>query len=1506
MKAEILQVLPAIINGESLLAKEQEQAIKGVQQIQKLIERKGLSTGELDEARTWVQQIQELIKPKGLSADEQDEVIKRVPQIQELIERGGLPVKGQMQANWVEQIQELIKRGWLSDTEQRQALEEVQQIQELIEREWLSPAEQEQALEGVRQIQELIESERSEQEGASKWLKQIQGIIERGGLSANDLEQESKGVEPIQKLIERGGLSDDELEEARTWVKLILESIQRGGLHDDEQERASKWPKQIIERGELSTIEQEQVSNWAKPIQKLIECGGLSANEQEQVRTSVNQIQELIKGGVLSAKEQEQASTWVKQIQELIERGGLSADVRKQTSDWVNRTNKSIEGESLSAAKQKQAPKDVQQIQELIKSLELPKIKQWLTLRKIKKIPKLIEGRLIASDKNKAVKYIKKIQDSINSKDLPKEERETVKWLEKLHKLIKGEGLSTAEQKQALKEVQQLQELIEGKGLSAAEQEQAREGVKQIQDLIKRGWLSAAEQKYVRTWAKQIQELIERKGLSTEEQEQVRTWVNQIQNLIKRKGLSTEEQEQVNTCVKQIQELIERGWLSATEQKQARTWVKQIQKRIERKGLSAEEQKQVRWFARGSNVFALGFYFLLALIFFFEVIFSGKTYESPDAQTATALATQLQKKESLPLWSPYIFCGMPSFASLMYAPFVYMPSFVLQFLFKELSYPLHYVFAGFGVFLFLRRKAVNLWPALLGGLAFMFTPYLVTMLVFGHGSQMMTAAYLPWALWAVDWLIEEFSSRNWRSWLNWRSVGVAGLILGFQLQRGHVQISYYILMLVGFYLLYHLITVLRQKDFERLRSILLGFSIALMLAVGLAVNLYWPLQEYTPYSIRGTPPISQAQTGVSDTGVGFEYATQWSFSPREMMTFLVPSFYGFGGQTYWGDMPFTDYPNYMGILILVLAVIALLYRRESTTRFLGWVIVIALFISFGKNEAFSIIGFVLLALWIIYLVLWILSVIQPQWTTAYFWNNVLSRFKSYKKFGTIFLLGATFLYLMIFNTSPILLYHLFYNFLPYFNKFRVPVMILIVVQMSVAILAGLGLQKLIETLNDAANDEKRKPELLKYINTMKGVIALLVLAGLIYSAFQIFSNLASSRFSQANLAGLRTDMFIRDGLLRFIVVALGFLLFGYILKNSKKSNLLALGTITITLFDLGLVDYNLNNPQPKRDIESDLKKADDTIRFLKDDTSRFRIYPIGELFGENGFAAFEIESIGGYHPAKPRAYQDLLDASRIDSDFILKYIDQGRPELQAQIPAEVRQKDSWLLDLLNVKYILNRYSYPLSGLNFDSTCTKFYKYHNQQIPLQIYRRKTLPRAYFVDSLEYKPQMSEALKRLMSNNFNPHKSVILGELSKDEFSKLEETLQPNHAATDTANITQYELDRIVIETQKNAYPHILVLSDNYYPRGWKAYTYTKIDEKTEERERPIYRANYCFRAVYVPAGTDRVEFRFESTAHIWGRRISFAALFFAMALACGGWVTSKVRGFVKGRGQNSTP
>src|SRR5262245_45083518 len=392
-----------------------------------------------------------------------------------------------------------------------------------------------------------------------------------------------------------------------------------------------------------------------------------------------------------------------------------------------------------------------------------------------------------------------------------------------------------------------------------------------------------------------------------------------------------------------------------------------------------------------------------------EIVFQDKVFVSGDSRAAASFAAvgegSLAEGEC-PAWNPYMFCGMPSYASMSYTPWVYPVNWIIKPFRRVLPLPeytwllVHTLATGLGVFLLLRDRGVRASISITAGILMMWMPNLVAIGAYGHGSQACAVAYLPFAL--------LFWDRFWRGQNPTMNAAALAITLGFSMLRSHLQVSYYTYALIALHLLFFGVTALIDAARHRaaggplpaplaarLRpggsatwgSALgdIGYSasvLAIVAGVSLLICavLYLPVQDYAQYSIRGASDAG---------GLDYGYATSWSLHPSEMLTFLIPFSFGFGKELYLGHMPFTDYPNYLGLVVLTFAVVAALRVRTRFVGFLVFVAVVATLVSFGK-----------------------------------------------------------FL--------PVL-YDPLFKFAPYFSKFRVPVMVLIVQQLAVILLFGIGL-----------------------------------------------------------------------------------------------------------------------------------------------------------------------------------------------------------------------------------------------------------------------------------------------------------------------------------------------------------------------------------------------------------------------------------------------------------------
>ena len=320
-------------------------------------------------------------------------------------------------------------------------------------------------------------------------------------------------------------------------------------------------------------------------------------------------------------------------------------------------------------------------------------------------------------------------------------------------------------------------------------------------------------------------------------------------------------------------------------------------------------------------------YALWIILFFYPVIFYDNIFGSGDTLNPYSvdhiLGIYKEKINSWPLWQPWIFSGMPTMEAFTYVNELYFPTKIMIGLgISDLNIQLiHLVFSGLGMYLLLEQFKLSKLIAFSIGLLWILNPYLITMIVFGHGSQMMTAAYIPWILYAINRL---------RYSLSIESMCMLALLIGLQLQRGHVQIAYYSLMLAGAYFCYSLI-----MDHKNKRKYILYFILSCSLGFLLASHIYYPSLDYLGNSIR------------SGGDNHYQYATNWSMHPKEMITYIFPHYYGFGGTSYSGYMPFTDYPNYVGFFVILSSFFSFIRLNKKKIFFIV-ILLLSVLLSFGK------------------------------------------------------------------------------------------------------------------------------------------------------------------------------------------------------------------------------------------------------------------------------------------------------------------------------------------------------------------------------------------------------------------------------------------------------------------------------------------------------------------------------------------------------------------------------
>lgn len=779
------------------------------------------------------------------------------------------------------------------------------------------------------------------------------------------------------------------------------------------------------------------------------------------------------------------------------------------------------------------------------------------------------------------------------------------------------------------------------------------------------------------------------------------------------------------------------------------------------------------WFEKYSDkkkdVICILILFGLILFLFHKIIFGNMLFAvagdtAAHNSWAEALNHIRETEHVEPLWVPYIFSGMPVFAGLLFPrnvnylePIIQLPGRLL-FLNGEMSwFVLHFFLMGLFMYMLARQLGFSQLPSLVAAITLMINPFAIGLAEVGHGSKLITLSYVPLLFLAAHRLMAK---------KDLLSFALLAVVSGTMILSRHPQIAFYGFLLVGTYQLYDFVLGIRHRSLEGAIKISL---FALAVTVGFALSAYesLPTVEYANYSIRGG-----SETGVSK-GLDYDYATNWSFHPLETLTYVVPSFFGFSSSydidvqgreqsmpLYWGWMPFTDGPVYIGIVPLFLGILALIYNRNKLALWLGLLSLFVLMLSFGRH------------------------------------------------FG--------------------LVYNLMFNYFPYFNKLRVPVIILYLIPITFGLLAANGATFLMD-LNSASKavDVPKMKKRMKLYALMAAGIVLLAFVGKsglnsFLSDFMFKSDIDRQWEQQYGLAGVK---FLHDK--RFEVFwnyfvwssCLSVGCFGLIaayLNRKIQSTAMIFGFVALLGLDLCLIDMKYINPVPREAAVVPFRD-DATIRSLEaeSDTTAFRVLPIWGLREfDNTLMNFHLQMITGYSPAKLKIYQETIDSC-------------------------FTRGNQKVFNMLNVKYYLAKQT-GSDGI--------------ERIGAQL-NPDALARAWFVDTFVVSSSKAETFRIMNSAGWEPRQTAIL---EKEPSSRMVKPTGP------VVSIASYASSEISIRTV-NAGSSLLVLSEIYYPAGWKAY----IDSQETE----IYKTNFILRSIVVPSGEHSVSFRFEPQSYQTGAAIS---------------------------------
>lgn len=625
---------------------------------------------------------------------------------------------------------------------------------------------------------------------------------------------------------------------------------------------------------------------------------------------------------------------------------------------------------------------------------------------------------------------------------------------------------------------------------------------------------------------------------------------------------------------------------------------------------------------RIETLLALALLAIVPFVFYWSMVVRDLEPVAADTQAHKpigAWAREFHESEGRPPeWIPSIFSGMPSYGSFLYIPRpeANLLGQLLQTLegSRGARYALLFAVAGLAAFGFFRRQRFSRVASTTAALGYSLTPYFTGLVAAGHSTKLEALALAPLVLLAFDLLLDR--PGPWTT----AFLGYAVALLAW---ANHPQILYYLAIVLVLYGLGRWGLEARRDWISAHGLRIIGFgALAALVAGTLVATPYLVIHEYTPHSIRGAASALAANPG--ETGVGWEYATAWSYPPQELIAFLFPAWFGLAGSTYWGHLPFTQSTHYVGILFLLLAGIGVWKGAAPRKWIWGGLSVLLLLIGFGSYLPLVYRPlYELLPLFDRFRVPSMIYALLPLTLgtlvcsgldeTRRFLSAAAATPKSGRsgrrgpRVGSALLPGG--------GSSPPL---------------RVGLFSLVAVLLAWALFAALA------QATQGGPDGFLRPqevagrgaEMLRLVQAERRDL----LFGSLTHGFLLLA-MTAAVVAVAGVAALRRG-----------------------LTDAQRGTWAAALLGLLVVADVWRVDRQFYTPEPTESAQ-ELLPHPGAAAFLAAQPGPFRILPLPPHLASNSFVTAGLESIGGYQPAKLRIYQDLMDAGILSAPGVLRMLD---------------------------------------------------------------------------------------------------------------------------------------------------------------------------------------------------------------------------------------------------------
>lgn len=800
------------------------------------------------------------------------------------------------------------------------------------------------------------------------------------------------------------------------------------------------------------------------------------------------------------------------------------------------------------------------------------------------------------------------------------------------------------------------------------------------------------------------------------------------------------------------------------------------------------------------DVLAVVLFALISFAYFFPADIEGKILYRHDSAASKGLGREMAEYKAqtgeVTRWMNSVFSGMPTYQSAPEYTSTKGVQGALSVYHLFLPENVWYVFAYLlGFYILLRAFDFRQSLAVLGSIIWAFSTYFLIIIAAGHIWKVMALAYLPPMIAGVV--------LSYRGKYLWGFI-VTAIFSAFEVNANHVQMTYYFLFVILFMIIAYLVDAIRKKELARFGKATAVCAAGAVIGICLNLSNLYHTWEYSKETMRGKSELVKKDVAnQTSTGLDRDYITQWSYGIDETWTLLVPNTKGGAsvplvesetamkhadpnfapiyqqlGQ-YWGEQPGTQGPVYVCAFVLMLFILGLFIVKGPMKWALLAATVLSVLLAWGKN------------------------------------------FMPFTNF--------------------------FIDYVPMYAKFRTVASILVIAEFTIPLLAMLALKKIVD-----------EPEILtKRIKTVYLSFGLTGGIAILFALFPtlFFSDFISSNEMKAlmtlpqeyvnpvidNLRDMREAVFTADCWRSALVVVIGTLCLLLFKARKLKANYMVGAIIVLCLIDLWQVNKRyLNNDMfvPKSEREAPIQETETDRIILQDktDLGNYRVLNLASnTFNENETSYFH-NSIGGYHAAKLRRYQDMIDmyiAPEMGS--LMQAVAQAGGDMSKVNGDSIFP----VLNMLNARYFI----LPLQD--------------GQTVPVQ--NPYVYGPAWYVDNLTYVDNANAEIERV-------GKMDIRHEAVADKRFEAQLKTAVKQDSTSVVKLTSYMSDRLTYDVNSSK-GGVIVFSEVYYP-GWTA----TVDGQPVE----LGRVNYLLRAVNVAPGKHKIELAFHPKSVTTTETIAYVA------------------------------